>query len=350
VADQRQARGNHRSVRSLGASIRSWIASWSDTKPFVWHKTVDAILDSLAVYRQRIQGARTVTVARVAVPARWGLRRSLLDALEKLHLARPLVRSYERALAAKGAVASRGTSADDGLPLPPATLRAQVGPKHADARYFLASGRRHEQLITDVLRDGGTSIEEIDALLDWGCGCGRVLRRWAGLPHTRICGCDIDPRMIEWCSDNLPFAEVTVTELTPPLPYDADTFDLVYAFSVFTHLTETLQHEWMRECLRLLKPGGHLLISTLGEYYLSLDRLNEAEQHSFAEGNLVVLYQESAGTSLCSAYHPPQFVRETLAKDFDFVSFRPAADDGRHDLHLVRKPTGIGATRSTGAR
>jgi len=43
-------------------------------------------------------------------------------------------------------------------------------------------------------------------------------------------------------------------------------------------------------------------------------------------------------------------VRESLAKDFDVVSFRPAADDGRHDLHLVRKPTGIGATRSAGAR
>jgi SAM-dependent methyltransferase len=284
------------------------------------------------------------------VPARWGLRRSLLDALETVHLARPLVRTYELALAARGAVASRGTHAEDGLPLPPATLRAQVGPKHADARYFLASGRRHAQLITDFLRDDGTSIEDIGALLDWGCGCGRVLRQWAPLPDTRVCGCDIDPRMIGWCRTNLPFAEATVTKLAPPLPYEADTFDLVYAFSVFTHLTETLQHDWMRECLRILKPGGYLLISTLGEYYLSLDRLNDEEQRSFSDGNLVVLYEESAGTSLCSAYHPPQFVRESLAKDFDFVSFRPAADDGRHDLHLVRKPTGIGATRSAGAR
>jgi hypothetical protein len=111
-----------------------------------------------------------------------------------------------------------------------------------------------------------------------------------------------------------------------------------------------LQREWMRECLRILKPGGYLLISTLGEYYLSLDRLNDEEQRSFSNGNLVVLYEESAGTSLCSAYHPPQFVRESLAKNFDFVSFRPAADDGRHDLHLVRKPAGIGARRSAGAR
>jgi transposase len=48
-------RGTHRSVRDLVASIRTWIANWNDNpKPFVWHKTADEILDSLAAYCQRI--------------------------------------------------------------------------------------------------------------------------------------------------------------------------------------------------------------------------------------------------------------------------------------------------------
>ena len=48
-------RGTHRSVRDLVASIRTWIATWNDDpKPFVWHKTADEILDSLAAYCQRI--------------------------------------------------------------------------------------------------------------------------------------------------------------------------------------------------------------------------------------------------------------------------------------------------------
>jgi hypothetical protein len=48
-------RGSHRSVRDLVASIRSWITNWNDNpKPFVWHKTADEILDSLASYCQRI--------------------------------------------------------------------------------------------------------------------------------------------------------------------------------------------------------------------------------------------------------------------------------------------------------
>jgi transposase len=48
-------RGSHRSVRDLVASIRTWIANWNeDPKPYVWHKSADEILDSLASYCQRI--------------------------------------------------------------------------------------------------------------------------------------------------------------------------------------------------------------------------------------------------------------------------------------------------------
>jgi transposase len=48
-------RGTHRSVKQLVASIRTWITNWNDDpKPFVWHKTADEILDTLADYCQRI--------------------------------------------------------------------------------------------------------------------------------------------------------------------------------------------------------------------------------------------------------------------------------------------------------
>jgi transposase len=48
-------RGTHRSVRDLVRSIRTWVANWNDNpKPFVWHKTADEILETLAAYCQRI--------------------------------------------------------------------------------------------------------------------------------------------------------------------------------------------------------------------------------------------------------------------------------------------------------
>jgi transposase len=48
-------RGTHHSVKDLTASIRTWITNWNEQpKPFVWHKTADEILDSLANYCNRI--------------------------------------------------------------------------------------------------------------------------------------------------------------------------------------------------------------------------------------------------------------------------------------------------------
>jgi SAM-dependent methyltransferase len=274
----------------------------------------------------------------VSEPATWGVRRTLLDLTDKLHLARPVVRAYELALAAKSNLRPGGAEAADGLPLPPARLRAQIGPLHADASFFLRSGESQAELVRDLLREDGTSIEELESILDFGCGCGRVLRHWAALESAHVSGCDIDARMIEWCAANLPFAEVAVNELSPPLPYDDASFDLLYALSVFTHLSEELQHAWMEEARRVLRPGGYVLISTLGEYYVSRKRLTESERAAFARGELVVLYERSAGTSLCSAYHPPEYIRDRLARGLDVVTFRAAAAEGGQDVHLLRKP------------
>jgi transposase len=48
-------RGAHRSVRQLNSDIRAWIDTWNDDpKPFVWTKTADQILESIATYCTRI--------------------------------------------------------------------------------------------------------------------------------------------------------------------------------------------------------------------------------------------------------------------------------------------------------
>jgi transposase len=52
-------RGAHRSVRDLNADIRAWIDTWNDNpRPFIWTKTADQILDSIARYCERINESR----------------------------------------------------------------------------------------------------------------------------------------------------------------------------------------------------------------------------------------------------------------------------------------------------
>jgi transposase len=52
-------RGAHRSTRQLNTDIRAWIETWNDDpKPYVWVKTADQILDTLAAYCERINDSR----------------------------------------------------------------------------------------------------------------------------------------------------------------------------------------------------------------------------------------------------------------------------------------------------
>lgn len=59
LTNRKLRRSAHRSVVELEADARRWINQWNaDPKPFVWTKTADAILETLAAYCQRITDSR----------------------------------------------------------------------------------------------------------------------------------------------------------------------------------------------------------------------------------------------------------------------------------------------------
>jgi transposase len=58
LTDQMIRRGVHKSVQALEKDIRAWIETWNENpRPFMWTKTAEEILDSLAKYIARISGA-----------------------------------------------------------------------------------------------------------------------------------------------------------------------------------------------------------------------------------------------------------------------------------------------------
>jgi hypothetical protein len=74
LTNRKLRRSAHRSVTELEADIRKWINEWNkDPKPFVWTKTADEILDSLAAYCQRIRTlAHTTQPFRTIAPVSSG--------------------------------------------------------------------------------------------------------------------------------------------------------------------------------------------------------------------------------------------------------------------------------------
>jgi SAM-dependent methyltransferase len=263
------------------------------------------------------------------------VKATLLAVLHRLGLLRPAYRAYE-ALAALRATARPASAAEDGLPVPPPGLIVRVAGT-ADVGWFLESGRLAAASVGDALARHGRRLEELDALLDFGCGCGRVTRHWAGLDRTDVHGADANDRAVAWCRANLPFARFASNGLAPPLHHADESFDLVYALSVFTHLPEDLQQAWVRDLVRLLRPAGFLLLTTHGERYR--ERLAPAERAAFDAGGLVIRWPEGAGTNLCSVFHPRSYVEERLAQGLDVVEFVPEGAKGNphQDLYLLRK-------------
>jgi SAM-dependent methyltransferase len=215
----------------------------------------------------------------------------------------------------------------DGLPIPPQELRHLVsGDPNETKSSFFDMGRHCAQRIVEALKKIEVEIDSFDAILDFGCGCGRTIRHFGTLKKAKLYGTDYNPKLIDWCNRNLPFGRFGMNQLHPPLVYSGKAFDLVYAFSVFTHLPESLQLSWMRELSRVLRPAGYLVISTL-----PLGMLAEGQR----TGQLVVYNESKAGTNACLAYHAFAYVKGKLAKGFEIVEFIEGG--GGQDFYLLRK-------------
>ncbi|MEV7118979.1 IS630 family transposase [Kitasatospora griseola] len=56
LTNKKLRRGVHRSVQALERDIRTWVADWNtNPRPYIWTKTADQILESLAGYIRRIK-------------------------------------------------------------------------------------------------------------------------------------------------------------------------------------------------------------------------------------------------------------------------------------------------------
>ena len=142
------------------------------------------------------------------------------------------------------------------IPTPPLELAQRVGWIDDDdvMSVYEAIGERSRARLERLLPEDWSW--EGKRILDFGCGAGRTLRHF--LDEARAAefyGCDIDSPSIAWLSEHLspPFHVFESGEL-PSLPQPDGFFDLVYAFSVFTHLGDEWAG-WLLELHRVLKPG-----------------------------------------------------------------------------------------------
>jgi SAM-dependent methyltransferase len=228
---------------------------------------------------------------------------------------------------------------DDTLPLPSARGRFLVAGTD-DVEVFVTLGRAGFKALIAALQRAGVDIGGLGRVLDFGCGVGRVLRYWHGVPGVAIHGTDLNAEAIAWGQDNLRFASLTTNTLEPRLDYPNGHFGFVYALSVFTHLPEAMQRPFLTELLRVIRPGGHLYFTTHGVSYRTM--LTPEMRDGFDRDELVVGGADDPGSNYCGAFHPTAYVRAQMLDPCGatLVEFLPegALGNPTQDSWLIRKP------------
>jgi len=109
-------------------------------------------------------------------------------------------------------------------------------------------------------------------IVDFGCGWGRMLRLLRSRPElaeAELFGCDQHPEALRICQKTIPNAWFSKTTAYPPCALRSGFVDIVYAYSVFTHLNEAPHLLWASELGRILRPGGYACVTVQPRDFIS---------------------------------------------------------------------------------
>jgi SAM-dependent methyltransferase len=253
----------------------------------------------------------------------------------------PLLKAYAKYADWKELKLRKGKNSSADMPPPSLRLRIGGGLSERSRQTFVRMGKGIANDIENILQSQlKRKLSSFHNILDFGCGCGRALTWVYSLTsEPKYHGTDIDEEAIEWCKNNLKFAEFSVNKPFPPLDFRSEGFDFIYAISVFTHIDEEMQFAWIQELHRVLKPKGVLLISVLGRNACKImpkDIRYRLESQGFVFVKLDITkgifpnwYQLS--------YHTEGYILQKFGKYFNLLSFMEKALGGFQDVALLEK-------------
>jgi len=235
-------------------------------------------------------------------------------------------------------------------PLPPLPPLPPVPPEELIRRSGWTPG---SDVVARYRSDGVAIKETLVALvdlprrarvLDFGCGVGKVSQHFAGeRERFELFGVDIDAASIDWLAAHHSYGTFLRVEETPGLPWPDGHFDLIYAVSVFTHLSD-LWAGWLLELRRVLAPDGLFVATVLGESMIEGERGGAWSEDEIGM-NVLRRGQDWAGGGP-TVFLSHWWIREHWGRAFEIVEIREGrgADGslvrGAHDLVIARPRPG----------
>ena len=198
---------------------------------------------------------------------------------------------------------------------PPEELRRTIG--LPDPHRYRMAGRTIFRGFENVLvRYMNRPVGELDHIVDWGCGPGRVACHFLqeGIRSKRFTGLDIVKESVDWAASQYSGKFVTC-DIKPPIPLQTMSVDAIYSYSVFTHIPRDLIPFWVDELARVLKGGGYVLTTILGELAFAKFRTfsNEASISAWIASGIsdATANKDLAETGLPNDYYRNVFLTKT---------------------------------------
>jgi ubiquinone/menaquinone biosynthesis C-methylase UbiE len=112
-----------------------------------------------------------------------------------------------------------------------------------------------------VLQLAGEQVASPGAILDVGCGTGKLLKSARGrFPGARLVGADAAEEMVKYAQTSTPDGTIEFRQATAEdLPFPNASFDLVFSTMTFHHWQN--QARGSAELARVLAPGGRWLLA-----------------------------------------------------------------------------------------
>ena len=132
--------------------------------------------------------------------------------------------------------------------------------------YHLGGGLNTAIGITQKAEKYKHPFESASNVFDFGCGTSRILRYMIEfLSGPQYYGSEVFDENVEWGKCAFPEVIYIHQNNFPPLDIQDSTFDIIYAYSIFTHFEEKIHLQWLSELHRTLRKGGLLILTVHGE-------------------------------------------------------------------------------------
>jgi len=146
-------------------------------------------------------------------------------------------------------------------------------PNNVQERFVGRSGRSALQEVVPFLAliSDFYAINNNVSIVDFGAGWGRIARFFQGVvPSERLYLADVDPEALGWCEACGVKGTRILLDKAGNFPLPDAAVDIVYAYSVFSHLSEASAVHWLNDLHRVLKKNGLLVFTTQSLRFLHL--------------------------------------------------------------------------------